>query len=750
MPPKADRNVRAPTMNESDTELLASDTGPNLKALIAEFQAAGPQTEGAFGVSDAENVRRCIWPGQSSDGRKWDENQPEGEPARPWNGCSDTRPFIVDGVINDCVDLGMAAYRRAEIRATAINPDRVDGVGPLAAYAQWLVRTRHRRALELEAELALQYAGEYGWCVAHIGWEREISRRNVTVTLEELANLGEEWASLPGMIMDPTLDAETAPALQALYEFYVLQAMAEVKGFFEDEMEDPQWLELKTSAAKRYVQELREHGKVKVALPYICKNRARVYVARPYHEFVPGRGTMDIESMPVGFLRRTFTVAQLDAKQAEGWDPDWIEAAKKTAGQLSMWGGAGGQVSGAGTKVQGDTTWYAMPSLSEGDDRVEVVYAFRRCTDDAGVTEIYQTIFSPHIQHADDGTTELCAKHEALEEAHGEYPFEIYKRENLGRGACDSRSVSEIAGTTQAEQKTQRDMLFNRAQWDTLPPVSVPKLGGVDYRLGPGAQIPVRGNQEMKAIALNGTPPTLALEIIKLLGVQTAGYFGQFHAELPPALIASKQEKRAGDFFSFIGRVVLKMIALTVQYNPAELVRVTGDETLAQLEPHAVLDELDLGLAFDVMELDQEYLLKKLEIIVGKVLPIDVGGAVDRNALVTLAVRMLDSRLADKILLDKGAASQKVFDDTMAQTIKMAQGNEAQYVENDPTAPMKLQFLQQIMQNNPKYQEQLQSDERFRELMENYAKSLQMSVEQQENKQVGRIGVKQIGAGQGA
>lgn len=732
----------------NDAEMLATDTGPNLSALQREFQSAGPQTEGAFGLADCENVRRNIWPGQSSDGRKWDENQPDGSPAMPWNGCSDTRVPVVDGVINDMVDLGMAAYRKAEVRASAVNPDRVDGVGPLSAYAQWLVRTRHRRALELEAELALQYTGEYGWCAAHIGWEREVSRRNRVVTLEELANIGEEWAVLPGMIMDPSMDEQSAEALQALYSVFVLQAMAEVKGFFEDEMEDPQWSELKLSAAKRYVRELREDGKVKVALPYICKNRARVYVARPYHEYVPFRGATDVESAPGHFLRRTFTIAELEAKRAEGWDPEWIEAAKKTAGQLSMWGGAGGQSFGsAATKVLGDVTWYAMPSTDPNEDRVEVVYAFRRITDDAGVTEIYQTIFSPHVTHGDDGITELVAKHEALEEAHGEYPFEIYKRENLGRAAGDSRSVSDVAGTWQAEEKNQRDMLFNRAQWDTLPPVRVPKLGGVDYRLGPGAQVPAKKTDDISAINLNAVPPQLAVEVIKMLKVQTAGYFGQFHVELPPALVASKQEKRAGDFFSFMGRVVLKMIALTVQYNPAEIQRVTGSPLLLALEPHAVLDELDLGLSFDVMELDQEYLLKKLEILVKQVLPVDVGGAVDRNALVTLIVRMLDSRLADKILLDKGAASQKVFDDTMAQMVKMAQGNEAQYVENDPTAPMKLQFLNQIMQNNPRYQEQYQQDERFRELVDNYMKSLQMSVDQQQNKQVGRIGVKQIGAG---
>jgi hypothetical protein len=451
------------------------------------------------------------------------------------------------------------------------------------------------------------------------------------------------------------------------------------------------------------------------------------------------------------FLRRTFTKAELDAKAQDGWDETWIEAAKKTAGQLSMWGNPSGQPTVAPTnlapsKIVGGVRWYRLTQSQY--DRVEVVYAFRRATDENGVSEIYQTIFSPHITKGDDGAADLCAKHELLDDAHGEYPFEVFKRENLGRGLTESRSVSEIGGTWQSEEKGQRDMLFNRAQLETLPPLRVPKLGGVDYKVGPGQQVPISPNQRDsfgKLFEL-GPAPTLALEIIKLLGLQRDDYFGNFNLELPPAKTAAKQEKRTGDFFGFWGRIFLKMTALTVQYNPQEIVRVTGDKRLTALDPRGVMEELDLGLAFDVMELDQEYLLKKLTVIAKELLPLDVTGTIDRNALMTLAIRMLDSRLADKILMDRGVASQKVFDDVMGQVMKMAQGNEAQYPDNDPSAPMKMQFLNQIVGNNPKYQQQMQQDGRFAELMQNYSKSLEMSVKQQENKQIGRIGVKPMGA----
>jgi hypothetical protein len=74
----------------------------------------------------------------------------------------------------------------------------------------------------------------------------------------------------------------------------------------------------------------------------------------------------------------------------------------------------------------------------------------------------------------------------------------------------------------------------------------------------------------------------------------------------------------------------------------------------------------------------------------------------------------------------------------------MLLGNEALYQENDPSAQTKLQYTQQVMQSNPKAQAALQQDPNFQQLFQNYIKSLQMSVMQQQNAQIGRIGVNPV------
>jgi hypothetical protein len=74
----------------------------------------------------------------------------------------------------------------------------------------------------------------------------------------------------------------------------------------------------------------------------------------------------------------------------------------------------------------------------------------------------------------------------------------------------------------------------------------------------------------------------------------------------------------------------------------------------------------------------------------------------------------------------------------------MMLGNEPLYRENDPTAQARLQYAQDVISKNPKAQQAAQSDPVFQTLLQNYVKNLQMSVQQQQNAQIGRTGVSPV------
>ena len=150
----------------------------------------------------------------------------------------------------------------------------------------------------------------------------------------------------------------------------------------------------------------------------------------------------------------------------------------------------------------------------------------------------------------------------------------------------------------------------------------------------------------------------------------------------------------------------------------------------------------DFIMKFDARDMNDDYVLKKLEVIAQQLLPLDAGGSIERNTLIEKMVRSLAPEMADEILIDQGSASQRMFNETKAELSGMMNGFEANYQEKDPAAQSKLQYLQQLIESNPKAQGQMQEDEQFKALLDNYLQSLQFQVQQQQNAQVGKIGVK--------
>jgi hypothetical protein len=173
--------------------------------------------------------------------------------------------------------------------------------------------------------------------------------------------------------------------------------------------------------------------------------------------------------------------------------------------------------------------------------------------------------------------------------------------------------------------------------------------------------------------------------------------------------------------------------------EPAEIEGITGKALPQNIS--SISNMFDFQVKYDVRELDTNFVIEKLKAITQFVLPLDAGGVIDKNKLVKAAVEAIDPDKAKELIINTGTASQLLYKEIQSDLGLMMLGNEANYVENDPSAPTKLQYLQDIMGKNPKAQQSMQADPHFRALLENYMKNLQMSVSQQQNKQIGRTGV---------
>jgi hypothetical protein len=233
--------------------------------------------------------------------------------------------------------------------------------------------------------------------------------------------------------------------------------------------------------------------------------------------------------------------------------------------------------------------------------------------------------------------------------------------------------------------------------------------------------------------------PSVAFNLINRVEASHAAYFGTLNPGVDSRKTQLSQQMIVNTWLLTWRTIFRQMFSLCCQYmSSAEIQRITGGQLPQSLSE--IHNEFDLTVKFDVMDLDKDYIAQKIDFLT-KVAQLDTGGVLNRNKLTEMMIQAIAPEVAKDLILNPQDASKQMFKDVQSDIGNMLLGNEALYQENDPTAQTKLQYAQQIMQANQKAQAALQQDQNFQALFENYIKSLQMSIMQQQNAQIGRIGV---------
>lgn len=705
-------------MNFED-ELAPAQAG--VGDLVEEFRRCSPDAAGWNRVDDNERVRFAVWENQSPDGKKHSASQFE---AKPWDGASDLREFLVDDIVNEEVAVCCASFWRAMIRAQGVQPDDAGTAAVMTRLLDWIVKGRLAHALLREVELSAQYMRTYGWVAIHLTWAREFGMRNQRVTLDEFVALSPELAVA---IVDESQEQAAVDILGAVYGRWV-EEQARAAGF-----ENPP--ELPASRLRKAIRELRREGRAMVPVPYVAKSQPTIEVLRPFYDvFIPD----EIGDSQRGrtYVRAWYREEDLRGKVlTDGWSKEWVEAACKTKGQQSVWTRA--------ANLGASSTWTAVEDSESS--WIEVVTAYSRRIGSDGVPGIYCTTFSPHVVASElDPKRELFATHGLLDYQHGQVPIVVGVREWVCRSITNSRGVPEVAAPLARLSKVMQDSLVDRTALTTLPPRMVPaRLMDEDQEFGPAATIPVMRGEEprfMDVPAHDG----VAEGILRWTHERVDQSFARLSANVPPARVQARQQHMVNGFLGMWAEAFRQVLALILQYMPdAEFQRVTSFEK-PRMSPAEIAGSYDLILAVDVRELDMDFAIKQLQAVSEFVLPEDAAGVVDRAKLVKMKLQAINPLLAREIVSDQAGAQQRIFKEVSAEIASMFLGNPPNLVENDPTAPMQLQFAAQVVQANPNYQQALQQKGRFAEMLEVWAKNRMQSKVQEENKTVGRLGVRPV------
>lgn len=687
-----------------------SDT-PDVAELISEYRRALDEGLTLSKIRDAEDTRFARWTGQSDDGKKWSKNLPEGSGgAFPFDGASDCRVLLADQIIGDCVDMLSVAHSRAELR---VNPVELNDAEPSAAAGTLMnwVRTSMQSELQRECDLLANYMSTYGWGVMFVGWDQQATLRNKPITIEQLIAIAQQsdpnsiLAEMPMMVSDPERADQAAELLMQ---------------FVPD---------LKKRRANKIIRELREDGVAVIPEAYLCRNRPSFVSLKPHEEIALPPETIDLQNARVIFRRQYMTEVDLRAKElTDGWSKSFVDEALNTAGRSLNY-------------LDQTTLTGLVSEFTRSDNLVEVVWAYTRSLDANGVPSIYYTVFCP-LTSSVDGEQKF-AVHEMLDYAHNQYPFVLFRRENVTRRVVECRGVPEIVKTWQTEIKAQRDSIYDSTSFETLPPLQVSKRLGMANKIGPGVQLPVTKPGDYAWLQPPSRPPATAFSLIEAVGNQVDEYFGRPNPKIPQSQTMMKQQRMVNEWLRSYSEAYRQAFRLCVQYlPPEELARITNTAAGQGITHDAI--KYDFNLRFNVAEMDNELVKQKLQTIATAIVPLDVSGTIDRSKLVDKLLRAVAPESVDELLVDRQGASLKLYRETKNEIGNMLVGLEATYQDasNDPTAGAKMQFAQEIASTSPGVQEAMQGgNELFQQLFQKYMQNLQMGVQQQQNKQVGRIGV---------
>lgn len=734
-------NSTAAVNVSQDDPLVFTARTPDVGELIREFQRCAPFSDGWNRIEGNDQIRYALWANQSSDGKKHSNGDYE---AFPFEGAADGQVFLANSVIDELTAVLVVSFWRAMVRAVGVQgTEREQSLGGYTTrLMEWLANTKLRKDLVREVELSAQYLLTYGVCVLKPTWVRELGRDRHRLTLEQLGQIaaqsppGSPLAMLPALVLDPAQEDVAVAAVRQVADELTRRAFSEVLGEdAEDLLAD---FELPERDAQKFVRGLRNEGLGEIRLPYFVKNQPGVTALKPWEDVFFHPESTDLQRTRV-FEREWVTEVELRTRgKLEGWDADWIEQAAKCKGYASTW-----TVDGLGNdrllNAPWDYNW--MPRSSE---LIEIIHAYVPQVDDDGVRCVTHTILHAKVTRDDlTGKDNLCAKSERLELDHGQMPFVAGLRERTRRRLSSARGIPQLLNTRQREIKVQRDGLVDYTSVSVFPPVNIYEDAmGTIFKFGPAVQNSVTPGREPKFLDIPAKGVPAAFELMQTIEREVANDFGLAGAEVPPVRQQVKQQMLVNTFLLMWTEAFQQIFGLCGQFMAeGEFQRVTGSR-----EPlpkgRAMGRQEDLMLTLDVRELDMEFVVAQYKAIATGVIPLDQDNVVDKGKLVRIMLRSINPSLAQEIIRGEGGGPQQVMQRVQSDLMRMLMGFEPEYGrDDDPTAGMRMQAAQQVMQTNPKIQQALQSDPDFAERVKKYGENIQFNLEQQQNKVTGRVGV---------
>lgn len=666
------------------------------------------------------HTRDAWWPGQSEDGKKHAKNY--GGEVFPFEGGSDHRVPMVDQFINEDAALLMSVWQRMRLVVNPMEGNDVDHAQHMTHYLRWLLREQIVEARE-EAQYLANYFLEQGSAVCGVFWKRERGKELMELTLEKLEQQAREAQKI---LMHPRLSGEQRAQMELSAELpYLIKATGEedrliqrVKPLFKDA--------LNASEVRAVIRDLRETGRGEFHLPYVRENRPCLEALQPNLDVFIPQEEISLRDARFVFRRELVSEARLrDRMVTHKWDKQWVETVlEKHRGQFTM-----------DDRGRIRRTHRTGLMRNEAEHHLyEVIHAYRRLYDKRGVPGLYHTVFHPHYQ-------ERCGYHDLLGYKHDDLPFVHFKREFRSKHPDSTRGYGEVGHTWQNGVKSQWDMRTDRTVLTTMPPSYHPP-DEEPSEWGPGVQIPTDRPDRFGFMQ----PPAYdkgSEEMQENIYEFARGYFGRARKDRTNAMESQNLRQNMADNWMAGWKEVNKQILqLSQQFADERLYYRTignakGQSIRASRED--IQGAFDIGVGFAVNMLDPEYqetFLKVLE----RTMAIDAEGIIDRAEVMEYLFETVMPNLGERFLNQPDEKAKSEIEDEAEVLAKLRAGLPVD-VQQGQNHGLRLNFIQQLYEGSPAFQEEMDNNETYRGQVETRVKQLQHQHEQMTiNKQAGQLG----------
>jgi hypothetical protein len=673
---------------------------PDVNVLRFAFEQAETDLSVYFDLCRRSyDTRRNYWPGKARDLRK------HGADAFPWDGASDSEAHVVDERITRLVALCMTALGRANIQAEPVEGNDLARARVVSNFLKWMTTSGYIPRLRKEQELAAQYLFERGMIITYVGWHKE---DRTYLQKFDLAQIAQQQPELANAILTGAADEQIISMLQQAY-----QGVNEKR-------------------AIKALATLRKDGYAEIPVVRRQVDCPCVKTLAPDGDWFFPAYVTDPQNAPYGFWRVYMTAQQLRNKiSTDGWDADWVEYV------IEHYRGINTQSIEREITNRRNVTYTEFNRNSE--ELIEVIHAYQRLIDEEDNAEgIYETVFHRSMAGKAEIGVKPYAKFELLN-GYEDYPVVVTRLFEDTKRLYDAQTIPDKLRGIQDIIKAERDSRIDRNSMATLPPLMHP-VGMAPAQWRPGGFVPYRRAGEIQFGPAPAYNPG-SVEMENNMQQQADRLVG---LDLENPISTTVQQYFVNKFLQHNAEVLKSAWKAFQRYGSDKMFfQVTGVPDPMEITKGNAEEDYDVIVNYDVLNSDPDTLKARLQSMV-ELVQLDRNGRINVDALLDSVAASIDPILAGKILIPAEEARDKIVKNVTDDLSKIFSGIEVPARPNG--AQVAIEIIQQYA-TQPDIAARLQSDPAFAERLNKYNQQYVMTVVQQQNAVVGKLGTQPASVG---